>query len=187
MEPRNEVDLSELDVRAWRGATVVDRSGERIGKLQDVYLDDATQRPEWIAVSTGWFGTKVSFVPLLGSLVDGETITVAYTVQQVKDSPRPTEDGHLDPDEERVLYEHYGLSLGPVAEQRQERNVDAIETMRRTAAGRTAQRDPDGRGIDLRDDERLVEGDPGWPVPGLPGGDAGRSPASDADAPAPPG
>lgn len=139
MEPHDEVDLSELDVRAWRGATVVDRDGERIGKLQDVYLDDATQRPEWIAVSTGWFGTKVSFVPLLGSLVDGEAITVAYTVHQVKESPHPAVDGHLDPDEERMLYEHYGLSLGPADEERRERNLAAMESMRRAVADRRDQ------------------------------------------------
>src|SRR3712207_2351777 len=41
--------------------------GERIGKVVNVYVDDATGQPEWLAVKTGWFGSSVSFVPLAGA------------------------------------------------------------------------------------------------------------------------
>ena len=37
----------------WSGRTLVDRHGERIGKLEELYVDEATGEPEWAAVHTG--------------------------------------------------------------------------------------------------------------------------------------
>ena len=55
---------TQHDVRAWRGRTLVDRDGDKIGKIQDVYLDRSSGEPEWIAVKTGLLGSNVSFVPV---------------------------------------------------------------------------------------------------------------------------
>ena len=52
------------EVTRWRGQNLVDSNGSKIGTVQDVYLDTETDRPEWLAVTTGLFGTKVSFVPM---------------------------------------------------------------------------------------------------------------------------
>jgi sporulation protein YlmC with PRC-barrel domain len=46
----------------WRGRDVVDSDGDKIGKLEEVYLDTDSGRPEWAAVNTGLFGMKQSFV-----------------------------------------------------------------------------------------------------------------------------
>ena len=68
--------MTEFDVSALSGATVVDTGGNKIGKVGQVYLDDQTGQPEWVTVKTGLFGTKESFVPLALARHDGDHLTV---------------------------------------------------------------------------------------------------------------
>jgi sporulation protein YlmC with PRC-barrel domain len=56
--------MTMTDLSGWRGHDVVDPSGERIGEIADIYLDEQTDQPEWLAVRTGLFGHRISFVPL---------------------------------------------------------------------------------------------------------------------------
>jgi len=101
--------MAATDVAAWRGGTAVDRDGEKIGTIDEIYADAETGKPEWLAVKTGMFGTKVSFVPIAeASDADGD-VRVPYDKQQVKDAPQAEPDGELSQDEEAGLYRHYGL------------------------------------------------------------------------------
>jgi uncharacterized protein (TIGR02271 family) len=93
----------------WRGRTVVDRDEEKIGTLEEIYLDQQTGEPEWALVNTGLFGTKSNFVPLAGAQPTGDRIRVGFEKDQVKDAPKIDPDGDLSPSEEAALYEHYGL------------------------------------------------------------------------------
>src|SRR4051812_44850046 len=96
-------------VSELRGRTVIDNSGDKVGTVVDVYADDDTRQPEWLAVSTGLFGTKISFVPLEGAALQPEgNLLVAYDKSTIKDAPRMEADGHLAEDEEQALYSHYG-------------------------------------------------------------------------------
>ena len=100
---------TESVVAAWRGGTAVDRDGEKIGTIDEIYADAETGKPEWLAVKTGMFGSKVSFVPIAeASDADGD-VRVPYDKQQVKDAPQAEPDGDLSQDEEAGLYRHYGL------------------------------------------------------------------------------
>ena len=102
---------TQHDVRAWIGHTVVDRDGDKVGKVQDVYLDRRSEEPEWLAVKTGLFGTNVSFVPVQNAATaDDDTIRVEHEKDRIKDAPNIDPDGELSPEEERRLYEHYGRS-----------------------------------------------------------------------------
>jgi sporulation protein YlmC with PRC-barrel domain len=89
----------------WRGRTVIDRDGEKIGKLNEIYLDRETNQPEWALVNTGLLGTKSSFVPLKGAAPAGEDVRVAYAKEQVKAAPSIDADGELSQHEEAELYE----------------------------------------------------------------------------------
>jgi uncharacterized protein (TIGR02271 family) len=93
----------------WRDREVVGSDGEKIGKVDEVYLDTASGEPEWLSVNTGLFGMKSSFVPLQGANPEGETVRVAYTKDEVKDAPGITPDAELSDSEERQLWSHYGL------------------------------------------------------------------------------
>jgi hypothetical protein len=48
----------------WRGREIVDSDGKKVGTIEELYYDTETMRPEWAAIRTGVFGTKLSFVPL---------------------------------------------------------------------------------------------------------------------------
>ncbi len=91
------------------GLHVVDAEGARVGIVQQVYRDDATNDPEWITVRTGLFGMKETFVPLAGARRTGDDLQVPYSKATIKEAPRIDADGHLDPSEEDRLYRHYGL------------------------------------------------------------------------------
>jgi uncharacterized protein (TIGR02271 family) len=97
------------DILEWRGRTVVDRDGEKIGKLDEIYVDRQTDEPEWALVNTGLFGTKSSFVPLKGAAPAGDDVRVAYAKDQVKEAPSIDPDGELSQQEEEGLYRHYAI------------------------------------------------------------------------------
>jgi len=105
-------DARTDDVRSWIGRNAVDRNGDKIGRIDDIYADDDTGQPEWLAVHTGMFGGHVSFVPMRGAQLQGDNLMVAYDKDQVKDAPRAEADGHLSEQEEDRLYDYYGLGAG---------------------------------------------------------------------------
>jgi uncharacterized protein (TIGR02271 family) len=104
--------ISEQQLSGIRGTTVFDTDGDKIGKAGEVYLDDATGRPEWLTVNTGLFGTHESFVPLEQATLQGDEVRVPFDKAKIKDAPRVATDGHLDPSEEEELYRYYGLTSG---------------------------------------------------------------------------
>ncbi|RSN54301.1 hypothetical protein DMH01_35695 [Amycolatopsis sp. WAC 04182] len=92
-------------------SAVVDPTGNKLGKVGNVYLADATRQPEWITVKTGLFGTKESFVPLSGAHADQDGVHVRVDKDAVTDAPRIEADGHLSAEESAQLYRHYGLPM----------------------------------------------------------------------------
>jgi uncharacterized protein (TIGR02271 family) len=100
------------DAYEWRDRTVVGSDGEKIGTVDEVYLDTHSGEPEWLSVNTGLFGMKSSFVPLQGAQPSGEDVRVAYTKDEVKDAPGIKPDEELSDGEERELWGYYGLEYG---------------------------------------------------------------------------
>jgi hypothetical protein len=54
---------AEWNVAEWHGKMLVDRDGERIGKLQDVYVDVENDKPQFATVKEGFIGRHLTFVP----------------------------------------------------------------------------------------------------------------------------
>ena len=93
----------------WIGRDAYDADREKVGEIADIYYDDASGRPEWVAVRTGLFGTKRSLVPIHGSQPHDEgDLRLAFGKDMIKDAPRVDAEGHLSPDEERELWAYYG-------------------------------------------------------------------------------
>jgi hypothetical protein len=99
IDPADEAALTDSDVR---GA-----DGERLGSVTEIYRDDVTQRPAWVAVD---LGGERRFVPLReAELVDG-AVRVPYDRELVEDAPAYDPDaGQLREQDEALLYDHYGL------------------------------------------------------------------------------
>src|SRR5919199_6582080 len=96
-------------VLGWRGRTVLDRDGQEIGKLGDIYLDGETERPAFAGVRTGLFGRKESIVPLADAAEVEDGVQVPYDKATVEDAPRlDPDDEALAPEEEDALFRHYG-------------------------------------------------------------------------------
>lgn len=103
---------------AWIGHQVSNAEGDKIGKVSQIFVDEETGQPEWLAINTGMFSSKVSFVPLQGATAEGDTLVIPFNKAKVKDAPRVEEDadGFLTPDEEKELYTYYGRSYGSAPE-----------------------------------------------------------------------
>ncbi|WP_084718947.1 PRC-barrel domain-containing protein, partial [Streptacidiphilus carbonis] len=101
---------TEIDPRDLIGHKAVDRNGDKIGTVDEVYLDDATGSPEWAAVRTGLFG-RDAFVPLATSEFVSDELRIPYDKSQVKDSPDFGVGQHLSPEQELQLYRYYGLEV----------------------------------------------------------------------------
>jgi PRC-barrel domain/Domain of unknown function (DUF2382) len=96
-------------VRAWLGRVMIDRDGNRIGEITDIYLDNESGRPDWAVVRTGLFGLRSTFVPLAEAIESGEQVQIRHQRSHVKDAPNIEPDGQLSAAEEAELYRHYEL------------------------------------------------------------------------------
>jgi hypothetical protein len=55
------------DVLALRGQDLMSQDGDKLGTIEEIYLDTETNQPEWALIATGLFGSKQSFVPISGA------------------------------------------------------------------------------------------------------------------------
>jgi uncharacterized protein (TIGR02271 family) len=101
-------EMSRVRLDEMRGAPVHDQEGDKIGKVEEIFYDQETRVPEWIGIGTGMFGTKRVLVPVRGAQVTEDGLFLAYSKQQVKDSPDIDED-EISQEREAELAAHYGL------------------------------------------------------------------------------
>ena len=103
----------------YAGYTVRDPNGEKIGKVDDLFLDENDQ-PEYIGVKMGFFGTRSTLVPLDACTVNKSQgfIEVNQPKQTVKDAPNFDDDSQITPDYERQVREYYGLGAHEGTEDR---------------------------------------------------------------------
>jgi hypothetical protein len=107
--------LSTTDPGELIGETVYDRDHDKIGTINQVYLDSSDGRPTWASVRTGLFGLSETFVPLDDATENDDEITVAYEKDFVKDAPRIDPDGDLDDAQQDELYRYYESRRGDAA------------------------------------------------------------------------
>ena len=105
---------AEWNVADWRGKTLVDRAGERIGKLEEVYVDVENDEPQFGTVKEGFVGRHLTFVPLGGITVGPDELRVAVSKEQVKAAPNIELHGEeLSQADESALYHHFELNYTP--------------------------------------------------------------------------
>jgi hypothetical protein len=112
----------------WRGHTVVDQGGEKIGTFEEVYLDEGTNEPTWAAVKTGTFGLRrTRVVPISVAHFDGNNIRVPFTKEQVKTAPTIDSEGWVPERDQAAILRHYGVSGGESAPSTDRRPEAAAE------------------------------------------------------------
>jgi sporulation protein YlmC with PRC-barrel domain len=105
---------AEWNVAEWHGKMLIDRDGEKIGKLQDVYVDVETDEPQFATVKEGLISRHLTFVPLGGIKVGPDDLQVGVAKDQVKAAPDIAQHGEeLSQADESALYHHYELNYTP--------------------------------------------------------------------------
>jgi len=97
------------DYSAWTGRDVLTSGGDRLGAVELIFLDEATDLPEWVLVRLE-DGDDNAFVPLAGASVEERSIRVEADRERIAASPRIDADETLSVADERRLYEHYDLA-----------------------------------------------------------------------------
>jgi hypothetical protein len=102
------------NLRDWRGNKVIDPSGDKIGDLEAVYFDTASDEPSFATVKVGIIGRhRLVFVPLAGATVSPDAVRVRYDKKLVGEAPGIELDGELTAADEPAVFSHYGLAYLP--------------------------------------------------------------------------
>ena len=96
---------------AWEGQTLLDRAGEKIGKIEEIFLVEETGRPEWALVKLGLIKGHATLVPLMNAHPVEKGIVVSVHKDTVSQAPEVPSDS--DPSEQQVnaLYRHYDIAI----------------------------------------------------------------------------
>jgi uncharacterized protein (TIGR02271 family) len=108
MEERSD-RFTALEDR-YAGYTVYDQDYEKIGKVDDLFLDE-NDSPEYIGVKMGFLGTRSTLIPFEMARVNDErqVIEVSKDKETVKNGPTFDDDREITPDFENEVYSYYGL------------------------------------------------------------------------------
>ena len=99
------------NLRDWRGEKVIDPEDHKIGDLEAVYVDTATDEPAFATVKVGFIGrSRLVFVPLLGATVKPAAVRVQYSKKQVGDAPSIDLDGELTAADEPGVFAYYEIA-----------------------------------------------------------------------------
>lgn len=102
------------NIRDWRGHTVIDPGDSKIGTLEAVYVDTATDLPYFGSVQVGLVGRRrLVFVPLSGATVGPGWLRVRAPKKLVRSAPSIETDGELRAADEPELFAHYELPYEP--------------------------------------------------------------------------
>ena len=107
-------EKANWNIAEWHGKMLLDRDGEKIGKLQDVYVDVENDEPQFATVKEGFIGRHLTFVPLGGLRVGPDDLQVTATKAQVQAAPNIEQHGdELSQADESTLYHHFELNYTP--------------------------------------------------------------------------
>jgi hypothetical protein len=108
--------ITIADVREWRMHDVVDAGGKKIGTLESVYVDTATDEPFFGTVTVGLpTRHRLAFVPLNDAVVGPGYLKVPFPRSLVKSAPSIDTDGVLAAEQEPAVFAHYELPYTPGA------------------------------------------------------------------------
>jgi sporulation protein YlmC with PRC-barrel domain len=114
----SEDRMKELEEK-YEGYKVYDNAGDRIGKVDDLFVDDAA-REEYIGVKMGFFGLKSTLIPMDVVRVNEQEriVEVSESKEHVKEAPNFDDDDDITPEYEDRVRRHFGLGSLESSEER---------------------------------------------------------------------
>jgi stress response protein YsnF len=131
------------------GARVTGGDGQVVGTVQQIFNDDRDGTPVWARIKAG---TRERFVPLAGSKVTKNGLSVPYDAKQILSSPDIGADRHMSSAQTEQLRSYFGLAVpaqgGPPDEdtQRGQAPQDEAQRDRGKVQGGQVQQDEDQTG-----------------------------------------
>ena len=102
------MELPQRDeARSWLGLPVLDERGNALGTCEQLYADESTGTPEWAVV--GLEDGRRAFVPLVDATARDGSVHVTFDHALVASAPSFPDSGRLTPEQDIVLYRHYGV------------------------------------------------------------------------------
>jgi uncharacterized protein (TIGR02271 family) len=151
---------------SFAGYEVYDQAGEKIGKVDDFFVDESDQ-PEYIGVKMGFLGTRSTLIPWQLATVDdaNRRIDVSVDKETAKNGPAFDDDREITPEYENEVYSYYGLQPAQGSEERGAYGAyyggeHPGVAMGDTESGRFREHDPAAEGVaepggDLDDEDEL--------------------------------
>lgn len=101
---------TQKNIRDLFNTTAFDSKGDKLGDVQEVFVDDHSGQPTFVEVKHGLFGMSSSLVPLRGHDLQGKDLHLAFDKDRIKDAPNIDADQGLTPEEQNRIYEHYAVA-----------------------------------------------------------------------------
>lgn len=101
--------LSENQIPEVIGADAVTHNGDRIGTVEQVFIDDSTREPVFATIQTGLFGPKETVVPIEQAAFTNGRVAIPYGTSMVKDGPTVDPDRAPDQHVLNELHQHFNL------------------------------------------------------------------------------
>jgi membrane protein len=94
----------------WAGRPMLDRTGTKIGTIEEIFLVEETGRPEWALLKMNGSAGSTRLVPLAGASASDDGIKTRYAQSVVREAPQV--DGHAEPSDQVVVaaYRHYEIA-----------------------------------------------------------------------------
>lgn len=106
-------------------ATAYDKNGEKLGDVNEVFVDDQSGQPTFVEVNHGLFGMSSSLVPLRGHDFSGDDLKLGFSKDRIKDAPDFDSDKPLTPEAQSGIFKHYGLDNARDVTDYKDSNLDS--------------------------------------------------------------
>ncbi|WP_408920297.1 PRC and DUF2382 domain-containing protein [Corynebacterium marquesiae] len=106
-------------------ATAYDKNGEKLGDVNEVFVDDQSGQPTFVEVNHGLFGMNSSLVPLRGHDFSGDDLKLGFSKDRIKDAPDFDSDKPLTPEAQSDIFKHYGLDNARDVTDYKDSNLDS--------------------------------------------------------------
>jgi PRC-barrel domain len=95
--------------RRWKGRVVLDRAGNKLGSVLDVFYDAENDELGWVLLAAAGAGGPTRLVPVARAVEHGNELRVPYDRAVVEGAPGMDPGGRLWPQEEAELYAYWDL------------------------------------------------------------------------------
>ncbi|MGI9051414.1 MAG: PRC-barrel domain-containing protein [Ilumatobacteraceae bacterium] len=115
---------SATELADWVDRRAVDQHGEPVGVVVDIYLDMGTRRAKWLAISSGFFGTRTVVAPVRGASLLGGDVVISHPRELIGATPPVEAVVTIPLAVEQSVIDHYARGCvtpaGPPAERQRQ-------------------------------------------------------------------